>query len=206
MAEEKYKIIGRPGAGSLIAEFLFKELEVSYEVEFVQPGNNWLIETSNFHPQGKIPLLICPDGNSIYETLAIVNHIIDRFNKLAPERGTYQYDRFWQFLSLFATSLYPGYHRQHHSRYYIGKDSFGDLSKRAREEQATIYDYVESEISPFVCGKMLTAADFYLYMLMRWDLEKAKLYASRPNLKEFSNQMRNRESVQAVLNGQLRKN
>ena len=201
----KYKILGRAGAGSLIAEFLLTELDVSYDIEFTSPENEKDVKQRSRHPQGKIPMLICPDGSSVYETLAIVNHLTDRFNKLVPTRGTHQHDRFWQFLSLFATSLYSGYHRQHHSRYYISKNSFEELRTRARNEQAIIYDYIESEVSPFVCGDLLTAADFYLYMLMRWDLYKEDLYFSRPNLKKLSELVRNRDSVKLVLEKHPRK-
>ena len=202
MKSGTYKIIGRPGAGSLIAEFLLEELAVPYEIQFVNLGDKQIFKFESHHPQGRIPLLICPDGTTIFETLAIVNHITNRFNRMIPKNGTYQHDRFWQFLALFATSLYSGYHRQHHSRYYVTKDSYEDLCKRAQQEQATIYDYIETEISPFICGEMLTAADFYLYMLMRWDLKKNELYATRPNLKKLSDKLRSRESVRLVLQNQ----
>ena len=127
MKSGTYKIIGRPGAGSLIAEFLLEELAVPYEIQFVNLGDKQIFKFESHHPQGRIPLLICPDGTTIFETLAIVNHITNRFNRMIPKNGTNQHDRFWQFLALFATSLYSGYHRQHHSWYYVTKDSYEDL-------------------------------------------------------------------------------
>ena len=58
----KYKILGRAGAGSLIAEFLLTELDVSYDIEFTSPENEKDVKQRSRHPQGKIPMLICPDG------------------------------------------------------------------------------------------------------------------------------------------------
>ena len=202
MGSINYKILGRAGAGSLIAEFLFKEIGVNYEITFVDQKNSKHDDLSSSHPQGKIPTLVCPDQVLIFETLAIINHITDRHDKLVPDRRTPLFDRYWQFLSLLATSIYPAYHRQHHSRYYVKEESQSDLRARAQKEQSEIYDYIEKELDPYICGDLLTAADFYLYMLLRWDLYKNALYQDRPKLKSFANVMRNRPSVVTVLDNQ----
>ena len=203
--QHTYKIIGRSGAGSLVVEFLLREIGVDYEITFTDSKSVVCNNSSVAHPQGKIPILICSDNIVIYETLAIVNHITDRFNKLAPKRATNLHDRYCQFLSLMATSIYTAYHRQHHSHYYISKNSFEDLRSRAHEEQLRTYNYIEKELGPYICGEVLTAADFYLYMLLRWDLHKEILYKGRPNLTSFSNTMRKRPSVMRVLEDQPKK-
>ena len=202
MSHPSYKILGRSGAGSLIVEFLFCELGINYEITFDDPNQQKFGSLSSVHPLKKIPILICSDQTLIFETLAIVNHITDRFNKLAPLRCTQLYDRYWQFLSLLGTTIYPGYHRQHHSRYYINENSFKDLQSRAHKEQSIIYDYIEKELDPYICGDLLTAADFYLFMLMRWDLHKDILYKGRPRLLAHSNIMKKKKSVIKVLENQ----
>ena len=65
-----YKIIGRSGAGSLIAEFLLAEIGVNYEIIFTEPKDIITDDSASAHPQGKIPTLICPDEKPIFETLA----------------------------------------------------------------------------------------------------------------------------------------
>ena len=202
MNQFSYKIVARPWAGSLIVEFLFSEIGENYEIEFDNINEHKFNGFSMSHPQGKIPALICPDQNVIFETLAIVNHITDRFNKLAPDRGTNLYDRYSQFLSLMATSIYPAYHRQHHSRYYVTEESYDDLRVLAHKEQLVLYDFIEKELDPYICGDILTAADFYLYMLLRWDLHKDVLYDGRPKLSALSKMIRNRPSVIKVLGNQ----
>ena len=112
-----YHIIGRAGAGSLIAEFLFREADIDYDISFPDPAE---VKSPDFfaaNPLGRIPVLICPDGTQVFETLAIIHHITSRFGDLAPPQGTPQNDRYHQYLALLATSVYPAYHRQHHTRY-----------------------------------------------------------------------------------------
>ena len=202
MSSIDYKVLGRAGAGSLIAEFLFREIGVNYEITFVDPKNYKPDDLRSTHPQEKIPMLVCPDHSLIFETLAIVNHITDRYNKLVPERRTSLYDRYWQFLSLMATSIYPAYHRQHHSQHYVEEEFYSELRLKAQKEQSAIYDYIERELDPYICKDFLSAADFYLYMLLRWDLHKDTLYQDRPKLKAFAHMMRNRPSVVTVLDNQ----
>jgi glutathione S-transferase len=195
-----YHIIGRRGAGSLIAEFLFVEIGIQYSIDFPE-----LEEKKNeMHPLGKVPVLICPNGSIVYETLAIVNHITARFGRFVPEKNSILNDRYWQFLSLLATSIYPAYHRQHHTSFYTDERNYDQVRERAKAEQASVYDYLELELNPYLCGDVLTAADFYLYMLTRWDLNKTKLRENRPKLSSMIDKMRLRDSVSEVLGRQKR--
>ena len=200
----KYHIIGRPGAGSLIAEFLFRELNIEYDISFPSMIE---VKSSDFYassPLGRIPVLICPGGEQVFETLAIINHITQRFDALAPNAGTLQSDHYHQYLALLATSLYPAYHRQHHTRFYGDEAAFESIQNMARAEQHIIFDHLESIIDPYVCGQTLTAADFYLYMLSRWDLDKTAMRSTRPKLNALLDKMRARPSVDAVLASQPR--
>jgi glutathione S-transferase len=201
----RYHIIGRAGAGSLIAEFLFREVGVDYDISFPDPAE---VKAPDFHaanPLGRIPVLICPDGHMIFETLAIVGHITGRYEGLAPAGGTALFDRYNQYMALLATSVYPAYHRQHHSRYYGDEASFDSIRACARAEQAIIFDHIESVLGPYLCGQMLTAADFYLYMLSRWDIDKTAMRAGRPRLNALLDEMRARPSVDAVIAAQPRR-
>ena len=61
---DRYHIVGRAGAGSLIAEFLFREVGVDYDISFPDPAE---VKRQDFHacnPLGRIPVLICPDAVS----------------------------------------------------------------------------------------------------------------------------------------------
>ena len=201
----QYHIVGRSGAGSLIAEFLLREANIGYAISFPTPDE---VKSLDFHaanPLGRIPILICPGGAQVFETLAIINHITSRFSGLAPQAGTPQSDRYHQYMALLATSVYPAYHRQHHTKYYGDVAAALSIRLMARAEQRIIFDYLEDILDPYICGKDLTAADFYLYMLSRWDLDKAVMREGRPKLNALLDEIRARPSVDAVIAAQPRR-
>ena len=198
----KYKLYGRSGAGSLIVEFLLTHANIPYDVEYPDDEVRTSEAFRKLNPLSRIPVLITPEGNPIYETMAIVYHLADNFEELAPQAGTPDRDRFNQFLALMATSIYPAYHRQHHNYQYGGKDSQEDIRQTAKAFNYKLFDYLETELSPYICGKTLSAADFYLYMLHRWDTDKTALREGRPNLSHFLELMRAHPAVEQVLAAQ----
>ena len=69
-------VIGRPRAGSLIAEFLLTAANVEYEFKNISIEEAQQNEFKSISPFSKIPVLVCPDGQTIFETVAIVTHLI----------------------------------------------------------------------------------------------------------------------------------
>ena len=199
---KKYTLYGRSGAGSLIVEFLLTQANIAYDVEYPDDETRKSDAFRALNPLGRIPVLITPEGHAIYETMAIVYHLVDRHDGLAPAASTAERDRFNQFLALMATSIYPGYHRQHHNYQYGGTDSLDDIRQTAKAFNYRLFDYLETELSPYICGKTLSAADFYLYMLHRWDTDKTALREGRPNLTHFLEVMRAHPVVEQVLASQ----
>ena len=59
------------------------------------------------NPLGKIPVLVCPDGKSICEPLAITAHLLEVFPTLAPPLGNAASAQHWQYLAMLATCIYP---------------------------------------------------------------------------------------------------
>ncbi len=198
----KYKILGRPGAGSLIPEFLFTELGIDYEIDFSREQDLGKTGHEGFNPLGRIPVLICPDGEKVFETVAIVKHITNEFPGLTPGIKDPYHMIYWQILALLSTSIYPAYHRQHHSQQYVDQVGIKSLVFKAQKEQAIVFNYLEGLLSPYLCGKQISAVDFYFYTLTRWDLNKSRLRENRPNLNAFLDLLRSRESVKRVLNNQ----
>ena len=198
----KYLILGKSGAGSLIPEFLFTELKITYDIQFVSKEELVKSTSKGYNPLGKIPVLILPDGTEIFESLAIVNYITTNYPGLSPTKESTDYFQYWRMLSLLSSTLYSGYHRQHHANDYVNEIGFTSLKEKALQEQSIIYDYIEQNLNPYLCGKIITAADFYLYTLTRWDFDKTKLRLGRPNLSIFLENLRSRKSVDKVLSQQ----
>ena len=81
-----YHIYGRPFAGSLIVEFLFTAADCSYTISFPDDNERNTAQFLAKNPTGRIPVLVCPEGHSMFETLAIVHHITERFDGACANR------------------------------------------------------------------------------------------------------------------------
>ena len=201
----EYHIYGRPFAGSLIAEFLFTMAVVPYTISFPDDAERQTPDFLAKNPTGRIPVLVCPDGHSLFESLAIVHHITERFDGLAPAPASAERDRYLSLITLLATTMYPAYHRQHHTRHYGFEDDFDGIKAKAREMNDTLFDYLEGQLSPNLLGGEICAADFYLYMLTRWEPNKDQMRTGRPKLAAFCEAMRQHPVVEAVLAKQPRR-
>ena len=199
-----YHIYGRPFAGSLVAEFLLTEVGDAYTISFPNKEERDSEAFRSFSPLGKIPALKTPEGYLICETVAIIAHITDRHSELIPS-STESRDRYWEILSLLGTTMYPAYHRQHHPYYYGPDSAFNEMRRLAQGHQSVLFNHVEAMLNPYLCGDILTAADFYLYMMSRWDMNKETMFDGRPKLKTFIKNMREHPSIDKVLKSQPRK-
>ena len=196
---KKYIVMGRPRAGSLIAEFLLTAANVEYEFKNISIEEAEQDEFKSISPFSKIPVLVCPDGQTIFETVAIVTHLVEKFPQLAPDASSSERNLLWQYLAMIATSIYAGYHRQFYSHRYAPKDVGEDVGKLAAQDRETAYHYINSKLNPYLLGKNKSAVDYYLYMVTRWDPSIDKLLKDKSNLEKFIAQIKEDDAVKKVL-------
>ena len=196
---KKYVVMGRPRAGSLIAEFLLTAANVEYEFKNISIEEAEQDEFKSISPFSKIPVLVCPDGQTIFETVAIVTHLVEKFPQLAPDASSSERNLLWQYLAMIATSIYAGYHRQFYSHRYAPKDVAKDVGKLAAQDRETAYHYINNKLNPYLLGKNKSAVDYYLYMVTRWDPSIDKLLNDKSSLDKFIAQMKEDDAVKKVL-------
>ena len=196
---KKYIVMGRPRAGSLIAEFLLTAANVEYEFKNISIEEAEQDEFKSISPFSKIPVLVCPDGQTIFETVAIVTHLVEKFPQLAPDASSSERNLLWQYLAMIATSIYAGYHRQFYSHRYAPKDVAEDVGKLAAQDRETAYHYINNKLNPYLLGKNKSAVDYYLYMVTRWDPSIDKLLNDKSSLDKFIAQMKEDDAVKKVL-------
>ena len=196
---KKYIVMGRPRAGSLIAEFLLTAANVEYEFKNISIEEAEQDEFKSISPFSKIPVLVCPDGQTIFETVAIVTHLVEKFPQLAPDASSSERNLLWQYLAMIATSIYAGYHRQFYSHRYAPKDVAKDVGKLAAQDRETAYHYINNKLNPYLLGKNKSAVDYYLYMVTRWDPSIDKLLKDKSSLDKFISQMKEDDAVKKVL-------
>ena len=195
----KYLVIGRPRAGSLIAEFLLSAANVEYEFKNISIDEAQQEDFKRMSPFSKIPVLVCPDGQTIFETVAIVIHLVEKFPQLAPQSSTSERNSLWQYLALIQTAVYAGYHRQFYSHRYAPKDAAEEVGMLAAQDREVAYSYINANLNPYVLGKNKSAVDYYLYMVMRWDPNIDQLLSNKGNLESFVALMKEDEAVRKVL-------
>ena len=86
--QQRYQIFGMRGAGSLIAEFMLTAVGQDYDISFPKSDEMQQPAFRALNPLGKILVLVCPDGQSICEPLAINAHLLDVFPTLAQPGGS----------------------------------------------------------------------------------------------------------------------
>ncbi|MDC3107727.1 glutathione S-transferase family protein [Paracoccaceae bacterium] len=195
----KYLVIGRPRAGSLIAEFLLSAANVEYEFKNISIDEAQQEDFKRMSPFSKIPVLVCPDGQTIFETVAIVIHLVEKFPQLAPQSPTSERNSLWQYLALIQTAVYAGYHRQFYSHRYAPKDAAEEVGMLAAQDREVAYSYINAKLNPYILGKNKSAVDYYLYMVTRWDPNIGQLISNNGNLGPFIALMKEDEAVNKVL-------
>ena len=196
-----YKLYGIPYLGSMVVEFLMEEAGIEYEIIFLSPEERRSSEFKKISPRGLIPVLITPDGTSIFEGLAIINFLLEthQTNLIAPI-GDPDRAKCYQWLSFLSTALGNANNR------FFFPERYGSIDKVIKEkaelDRKACYDILEKYSDPFLSGKTLGIADFYFYMFMQWDENKMAELAIRPNLVKMYSRVEQIPSIQIVMKSQ----
>ena len=102
-----------------------------------------------------------PNGKVIFESLAIISHIIENFDGLAPKVGDLERDKYNQYMALMATSIYPAYHRQYHTYQYGPSSSFDYIRECAREVNDLLFEQLDAFTCDAVEGEIINTIEQY---------------------------------------------
>ena len=196
-----YKLYGIPYLGSMVIEFLLEEVGIEYEIFFLSPEERQTVEFKKISPRGLIPVLITPNGSSIFEGLAIINFLLEthQTDLIAPI-GNPDRAQCYQWLSFLATALGNANNRFFFPERYGSNESA--IRERAELDRRSCYDILENYSDPFLSGITYGIADFYFYMFMQWDENKMVELAKRPNLEKIYKQINQIPAIQKVIKKQ----
>jgi glutathione S-transferase len=194
-----YRLYGRVSAGSLAPQIVLEELGVPYEIIWVRKTPEDLEVLRRIHPSGKIPVLLLPDGTVVAESAAILIHLTNLHPEagLAPAAGSSAHARFLQWMVFLSANVYEAALRYFYSeRYCTDPTAAPEVKTQALADYAGHLERIHGELSPYVLGDRLSAADPYLHMLAGWFPEELRPLASRvPKLARHAELLRRRPAT-----------
>jgi glutathione S-transferase len=200
MAGGTYRLYGRRNAGSLAPQILLEEIGAPYEVIWIGKTPAELEALRRVNPAGKIPSLVLPDGTVVAESAAILIHLTGAHPEagLAPPSGTTAHARFLQWMVFLSANLYEAALRYFYAERYStgGAAAAPAIKAQALADYGAHLERIHGELSPYVLGDRLSAADPYLHMLADWYPEDVQPLAARlPKLARHSALLRERPAT-----------
>jgi glutathione S-transferase len=200
MAGGKYRLYGRSNAGSLAPQIILEEIGAAYELIWIGNTPADLEALRRINPAGKVPSLVLPDGTAVAESAAILIHLTDAHPAagLAPPSGSSAHARFLQWMVFLSANLYDAVLRYYYPERYstAGAGAAPAIQAQALRDYTAYLERMEGELSPYVLGDRLSAADPYLHMLAAWYPEGAPPLAPRlPKLARHAELMRARPAT-----------
>ena len=200
-----YKLYWSPTSGAMTPQALFEEIGADYEkiVIDIEKDEHRGEAFLAVNPMAQIPALVLPDGTLITETAAILLQIVDRHPeaKLAPPAGSTERAHFLRWLFFLASNVYPANLRFYYADRYTSDASGDEGVKRAAEadldRQFGILDEA-LDPGPYLLAETFSAVDIYLWMLIEWHPDPARLAKSCPRVSQLGELVRARPAVARV--------
>ena len=197
-----YTLFWSPGSASMAPHGLLEELGVPYQlsrVELSEPRDPAYLKIS---PWGRVPALLA-DGQAIFESAAICMHLADRHPQrgLAPEPGTIERARYYQWLLFLADTLQPTFRGVYRPSHFSADPAHQKVIKAtALQHVAEIWAKLEDRLagSTWLAGDRFSAADIYLHMLYTWDQDMAALGRRHPKLAALFERIHARPAVAKI--------
>lgn len=189
-----------PGAASLVVHWLLIELGVPYELRLVdtKSGEQKRPDYLALNPNGVVPTLVV-DGRPLFECSALVQTLADGYPQagLAPALDDPERAHYNQWMFHLANAVQPLFRIWWYPHEVAGPEH----AELARECVAPRIDAAWSRLDahlaangPHLLGDRLSAADFYLVMLMRWARATPKPATEYPHLAALARRLRARPS------------
>jgi glutathione S-transferase len=195
-----YTLYGRVNAGSLAPQIVLEEIGAPYEITWVRKTPADLEALRRVHPAGKIPVLLLPDGTVVAESAAILMHLANAHREadLAPVAGSAAHARFLQWMVFLSANVYEAALRYFYAERYseAGAAAAAGIKAKALQDYTGHLEHIHGELSPYVLGDKLSAADPYLHMLAGWYPEEVRPLATRlPKLARHAELLRRRPAT-----------
>ena len=194
-----------PGNASLLPHMVLREIGAPFELRLVdrtrdaQKSADYL----RLNPNGRIPVLI--DGDLVlFETAAIVLHLVDRHPEagLAPPPGTPERAQFYKWMVHLTNTPQAEYRAWFYPWQHVADRTMADSVKQAAGERlGRMFTVIADQLGggPWLLGQRFSAADLFLFMLVRWGREMPHPPRDRPEIAAHASRVLKRPAVEATL-------
>jgi glutathione S-transferase len=194
------KLWYRPGSAAMAPHLALAEIGCDYEVaavDFEDPADA-PAEYRLLNRWGRVPTLE-DDGFVLTESAAIILYLAERFPeaRLLPGDLHERADA-TRWLLYLTNTLQPAFLR------FVYPERYGSDAAREGASLAEHFDWIDAELGagPWLVGAERSAADLFLFMLVRWGRRLDRPAWDRPNLRAFARRMLERPAVLRLLDEQ----
>lgn len=198
-----YSLYYSPGAASMVVHWLLIELGVPHELRLVDTAarEQKSADYLRLNPNGVVPTLI-DQGEPLYETAALVLHLADRHAEagFAPAQDDPLRGHYLQWMLNLANTLQSPLRLWWYPQ-DIDAERTEAVKDGARRRIEATWDRLDAHLAangPYVLGERLSAADFYLTMLMRWTRNMPRPGHEWPHLAALAARIKARPSFRTL--------
>jgi glutathione S-transferase len=188
---------------------MLREIGAEFELRLVDRGQN--VQKSpeylKLNPNGRIPVLL--DGDLVlFETAAVALHLADKFPNagLAPAVvGTAERAEFYKWMAHLTNTPQAEYRAWFYPHEHVSDEAAAPSVKQAAGERLNrMFDVISEQLGDrtWLLGERFSAADLFLFMLIRWGRGMPRPPRSHPNLNAFAERVLARPAVQQALDAE----
>ena len=200
-----YALYYYPGNASLLPHMVLREIGAPFELRLVDRTKeaHKSADYLALNPNGRIPVLV--EGDLVlFETVAIVLHLVDRHPKaaLAPALGTRERAQFYKWMVHLTNTPQAEYRAWFYPWQHVADRAMAQSVKQAAGERlGRMFDIIADQLGdgPWLLGERFSAADLFLFMLVRWGREMPRPPRALPPLAAHATRVLERPAVQATL-------
>lgn len=201
-----YTLYWNAGSASLAPHIVLAEIGAKAAMKHLDMSKQEHRSPSylKINPHGRVPALL-DGGKVLLESAGICMYLADRHPKakLAPKPGDKARGAFNQWMMYLTNTLQPAYIRYYYpDRITADANGTAAVQTAAKAELDAIYRHIDKHLAkhgPYLLGKQMSAADFYLLMLSFWQEPVPELYKRFPKVKRLADNLRKRPAIKKVL-------
>ncbi|MDA8051231.1 MAG: glutathione S-transferase N-terminal domain-containing protein [Rhodospirillales bacterium] len=203
-----YALYYYPGNVSLLPHMMLCEIGAAFELRLVDRAKNAQksAEYLRLNPNGRIPVLL--DGDlMLFETAAIAMHLADRHPEagLAPAFGARERAQFYKWVVHLTNTPQAEYRAWFYPEEHVADPAAAPAVKEAaRQRLEAMFARIAAQLDgrEWLLESGFSAADLFLFMLVRWGRAMPHPPRDVPSLGEHAERVPARPAVQAALNAE----